>query len=311
MMDALFLIGGIALLTVGGNWLLKGASTLAASLGISTFLIGLTVVALGTSAPEASLALISSLNGDPSISFGDVIGSNLANIGIVLAIPCLIFPLSARMTLFKREAVFLVVSMLAIMVLGYNGIIDRSNSLVLMAAWVAFNFFIFRTARSERAVISSHPRTEAKPVARWKALALTLMGLVALIAGSDLVLKGGVGLALKLGLDEFIIGATIVAIGTSLPELVVCITSLRSGETGLLLGNIMGSNISNTLLIIGLAGTFSPVTVPGDFYTIALPVTLTMYLVLLSFMYLKRKLNRTTGAILLAIYLAYLVVVMI
>jgi len=309
--DILLLIAGISLLTIGGGWLLKGAVALAASLGISTFMIGLTVVAIGTSAPEASLAMISSLYGDPSISFGDVLGSNLANIGVVLAIPCLLYPIAVRMTLLKREAVFLMVSILAIAALGLNGVIDRSNAIVLFTAWIAFNYFIFRTVRSERRVQPPDVPIGGSGIGKWKAIAFTMAGLGALLGGSELVLHGGIGLALKLGVDEFVIGATMVAVGTSLPELVVCLTALRRGETGLLIGNILGSNISNSLLIVGLASFFSPIRVPGDFYLIALPITMVMYMALVSFMYLKRRLNRTTGTLLASIYVAYMVLTLI
>ncbi|NLX47455.1 MAG: calcium/sodium antiporter [Euryarchaeota archaeon] len=310
LIDILLMVGGISLLTVGGNWLLKGASALATSLGVSTFVIGLTVVAMGTSAPEASLAIASSLKGDPSISFGDVIGSNVANIGVVLAIPCLLYPLSTRMTLFKREAVFLVVSIATIAVLGYNQIIDQGNALVLITIWIAFNYFIFRTAKFERTARLLEVKAEGATMGRWMALAFTLGGLVTLIGGSELVLNGGVGMAQKLGVDEFIIGATMVAVGTSLPELVVCVTSLRRGETGLILGNIMGSNISNSLLIVGLAGMFSPITMPGDFYTLALPVTLIIYGVLIGFMYKNRKLDRLTGIALISLFVLYMTLIL-
>jgi len=311
LIDLLLLFGGIALLTFGGSWLLKGASALAAALGVSTFIIGLTVVALGTSAPEASLAIMSSLNGDPSISFGDVTGSNLANIGVVLAIPCMLFPIAVRMTLLKREAVFLMISIATVAILGYNQTIDRSNALVLIAAWVAFNLFILRSVKTGRAVRKLETPIERENLGWLRAITLTGGGLVLLVLGSDLVLRGGIGLALKLGVDEFIIGATMVAVGTSLPELVVCITSLRRGETDLLLGNIMGSNISNSLLIVGLAGMFSPITMPSDFYILTLPLTFIMYGTLVGFMYMKRKLDRWTGVAFVSVFILYLTLIML
>jgi cation:H+ antiporter len=309
--DILYLLGGLALLIVGANWLVKGASALAASLGVSTFIIGLTVVALGTSAPEASLALISSIDGDPSISFGNVIGANVANIGVVLAAACIICPIASGMTLLRREAVFLIESILVVAAMGYNGMIGLDIALVLIAAAVAFNYFVLRSAKVERAA-KRIEQVEGRPtMERWRMLVYIVGGLVLLILGSDLVMNGGVGLATELGVDEFTIGLTVVALGTTMPELAVSLSSACRLETNLLLGNVLGSNISNSLLVLGLAGLFSPVPIPGDFYTLALPVTLVMYATLVSFMYLKRKLNRTTGAILLSIYLAYLVLIMI
>lgn len=310
-LDILYLLGGLALLIVGANRLVKGASALAASLGVSTFIIGLTVVAMGTSAPEASLAVISSLEGDPSISFGNVIGANVANIGVVLAAACIICPIASGMTLLRREAVFLIVSILAVAALGYNGVIDLGNALVLIAAAVAFNYFVLRSAKVERAAKRIEQVEERPTMERWRMLVYIVGGLVLLIIGSDLVMRGGVGLATELGMDEFTIGLTVVALGTTMPELAVSLSSACRLETNLLLGNVLGSNISNTLLIIGLAGLFSPVSVPGDFYLLALPVTLVMYAALVAFMFKKRKLNRTTGAILMSTYIGYLVLVML
>ncbi len=311
LLDILYLLGGLALLIVGADRLVKGASALAASLGVSTFVIGLTVVAMGTSAPEATLALISSLEGDPSISFGNVIGANVANIGVVLAAACIVCPIASGMTLLRREAVFLIISTLAVAALGFNGVIDLGEAMVLIAAAVAFNYFVLRSARVERAAKRIEVVEERPIMEKWRMLVYIIGGLMLLILGSELVMRGGVGLATELGVDEFTIGLTIVAIGTTMPELAVSISSACRLETNLLLGNVLGSNISNSLLIVGMAGLFSPIAIPGDFYTLALPITLVMYATLVSFMYMKRKLNRTTGAMLIAIYLAYLVLVLI
>lgn len=311
IIDILFLLGGLALLIVGANRLVKGASALAASLGVSTFVIGLTVVAMGTSAPEASLAIISSYDGDPSLSFGNVMGANITNIGVVLAAACIICPVASGMTLLRREAVFLIISILAVAALAYNGIIDLSNALVLIAAAVAFNYFVLRSAKVERAA-KRIEQVEAKPtMERWRMLLYIVGGLVLLIIGSELVMRGGVGLATELGVDEFTIGLTIVAIGTTMPELAVSISSACRLETNLLLGNVLGSNISNSLLIVGLAGSFSPIAVPENFFTLALPMTLIMYAALVAFMYKGRKLNRSTGILLMSIYVAYITLVIL
>jgi cation:H+ antiporter len=311
ILDILYLLGGLALLVVGANWLVKGASALAASLGVSTFVIGLTVVAMGTSAPEASLAIISGLEGDASISFGNVIGANLANIGVVLAAACIICPIASGMTLLRREAVFLIISILAVAALGYNGIIDLSNALVLIAAAVAFNYFVLRSAKVERAT-KRIEQVESKPtMERWRMLVYIIGGLALLIVGSELVLRGGVGLATELGVDEFTIGLTVVALGTTMPELAVSISSACRLETNLLLGNVLGSNISNSLLIIGMAGLFNPVMVPSNFYTLALPMTLIIYTVLVLFMYTKRRLNRTTGILFVGVYVAYMLLLLV
>jgi cation:H+ antiporter len=310
LFDILFLLGGLALLIVGANRLVKGASALAASLGVSTFVIGLTVVAMGTSAPEATLAIISSLEGDPSISFGNVVGANITNIGVVLAAACIICPIASGMTLLRREAVFLIVSILAVAALSYNDVIDLSNALVLIAAAMAFNYFVLRSAKGERAT-KRKEQVETKPtMERWRMMLYIVGGLVLLIIGSELVMRGGVGLATELGVDEFTIGLTIVAIGTTMPELAVSISSACRLETNLLLGNVLGSNISNSLLIVGMAGLFSPIDIPGSFFTMALPTTLLIYTILVAFMYRRRKLNRSTGIILMSVYVGYIALIL-
>jgi cation:H+ antiporter len=311
LFEIAMLLGGLALLIFGANWLVKGASALAASLGIGTFIIGLTVVAMGTSAPEATLAIISSLEGDPSISFGNIIGANMANIGVVLAAACILCPIAAGMTLLRREAVFLIISILAIAILGFGGIIDLAEAILLITAAIAFNYFVLRSARTERAAKRIEMVEEIPSMERWRMSLYIVIGLVLLVLGSELVLRGGVGLATSLGVDEFTIGLTIVALGTTMPELAVSMASACRRETNLLLGNILGSNISNSLLIIGLAGLFTPVIVPADFYTLALPMTLVMYSVLVLFMYMERKLNRTTGIMFMSIYVAYIALLML
>ena len=311
MFDVLFLLGGLGLLIIGANVLVKGASALAASLGVSTFVIGLTVVAMGTSAPEASLAVISSWEGDASISFGNIIGANLTNIGVVLASACLVCPIPSGMTLLRREAVFLVVSIAAVASLGLNGSIDLGDSLVLIVAGLAFNYFVVRSAKLERAAKHAEEGGGGAGMGRGKMAISIAGGLALLIIGSELVLQGGVGLATALGVDEFIIGLTVVAIGTTMPELAVSLSSACRLEPDLLLGNVLGSNIFNSLFIIGLAGTFSPVSVSSSFYTIIMPFTLVMYLVLIAFMYKGRKLNRATGGMLATIYVAYLLGVLL
>lgn len=195
----MFLLGGLALLIIGANRLVKGASALAASLGVSTFVIGLTVVAMGTSAPEASLAVISSLEGDASISFGNVIGANIANIGVVLATACIIYPIASGMTLLKRESIFLIVSILAVAALGYNGVIDLGNALVLIGAAVAFNYFVIKSAMRERADNGNGDAESEFGMERWRMLVYIVGGLALLIFGSELVLRGGVGLATDMG----------------------------------------------------------------------------------------------------------------
>lgn len=311
LVDILYLLGGLALLVIGANRLVKGASALAASLGVSTFVIGLTVVAMGTSAPEATLAIISSLEGDPSLSFGNVMGANITNIGVVLAAACIICPIASGMTLLRREAVFLIVSILAVAALGYNGVIDLANALVLIAAALAFNYFVLRSAKVERAA-KRIEQVEPKPtMERWRMLAYIVGGMALLIIGSELVMRGGVGLATELGVDEFTIGLTIVAIGTTMPELAVSISSACRLETNLLLGNVLGSNISNSLLIVGLAGMFSPIAIPANFFTLVLPMTLLTYTVLVAFMYRGRKLDRSTGIVLIGLYVTYIALLLI
>jgi len=235
----------------------------------------------------------------------------MANLGVVLASACIVCPIAAGMALLRREAIFLIISISVIAILGYNGTIGLANALVLISAAIAFNYFVLRSAGTERAARRVKMADERPNMERWRMALYIIFGLGLLVLGSELVLRGGVGLAIVLGVDEFTIGLTIVALGTTMPELAVSLTSACRRETNLLLGNVLGSNISNSLLSIGLAGLFTPVTVPMDFFTLALPMTLAMYTVLVLFMFKKRKLNRNTGIMFLGIYAAYLVLLLI
>ncbi|MCG7844418.1 MAG: calcium/sodium antiporter [Methanomassiliicoccales archaeon] len=308
LLESLMLIAGLVLLYFGGDWLVDGASRLAVSLGVSTFVIGLTIVAMGTSAPEAALAMISSLEGEPSIAFGNIVGSNIANIGLVLGVACFICPLTVKLQLLKREALFLMISIMAIVVLGLDGEISRADALIFLTAAVAFNIYILRSARADRpALEKSVDDIIASYGRRWRHLALLSVGIVLLVAGSQLVLLGAVGIANSLGVNQFIIGLTVVAVGTSIPELAVSVASACRKDNSLLFGTILGSNISNSFLVLGLASVIAPIGVPTEFYLITLPFTLVLYATLIAFMYRKSVLDRRTSLILMVTYAIYII----
>lgn len=311
LLESFLLVAGIVLLYFGGDWLVDGASRLAVSLGVSTFVIGLTVVAIGTSAPEAALAIISTWEGEPSIAFGNIVGSNIANIGLVLGISCFICPLMVRMQLLKREALFLMVSIMAIAILGLDGHIAKADALIFLTVAVAFNLYILHSARTTRP-LQKKPSKDiiAGYGRRWRHIALLSLGILLLVAGSQLVLMGAVGIATALGVDQFVIGLTVVAIGTSIPELAVSISSACKLESSLLLGTLLGSNISNTFLVLGMASAIAPIGVPVEFYSITLPFTLILYGTLIAFMYRKSRLDRKTSLVLLITYALYIILLM-
>ncbi len=312
LFESLLLVVGLVFLYFGGDWLVDGASRLAVSLGMSTFVIGLTIVAMGTSAPEATLAVVSTLEGEPSIAFGNIVGSNIANIGLVLGVSCFIYPLTVKLQLLRKEVVCLVISLLAMAVLGLDGHFSRADALILLTAAVAFNIFILRAARAAR---PSQRKAGKDAVSayrdRWRYLALLFIGILLLVIGSQLVLMGAVGIATSLGVDQFIIGLTVVAVGTSLPELAVSISSACRKDNSLLFGTILGSNISNSLLVLGLASAVGSIGVPAEFYNITLPFTLILYGTLIVFMFMKNSLDRRTSFILLITYALYTILVII
>lgn len=318
VLQAVLFAVGLALLLGGGESLVRGASALARRLGWSTAVIGLTVVAFGTSAPELVVSLLSAARGTSEIAFGNVLGSNVANLGLLLGLTALILPLRVDSTLLTREIPLLLLVSAAALVMGLDrwlgtgdDLISRADGIVLLLLFV---LFLYANARDVLRAPSADPLLVAADAARGagverapslgRAWFLTLVGLVGLASGGHLVVGAAVELARAVGVSEVVIGCTIVAVGTSLPELVTCLAAARQGQDDLAVGNLVGSNVFNLLFILGGTALLLPVPVPsGGWVDLAVSAALAGLLVPMAFT--QRRISRAEGAVLLAVYVAY------
>jgi cation:H+ antiporter len=301
-MEIVGLIIGLVALFVGGDWLVAGASRLARSLGISAVIVGLTVVAIGTSAPELLVSLSAALRGSADITVGNVVGSNIANIGLILGISGLIYPVTIGVTLLRREIPIMIIVVGIGYLLMRDGVVSQLDGLLLVAGLLAFLAFMIQSARAE---MHDEDEEEVETVNRPREAARLLIGVVVLVAGAQLTVDNATTIALSLGISELVIGVTLVAIGTSLPELVTSVTAAVRRENDIALGNVVGSNIFNVLAILGITATISPVDVAETVILIDGFVMVAFAVALFPF-----ALNRTLGRIEAAAYIvAYLVFV--
>ncbi len=314
MLNALILVVGIVLLLAGGHWLVAGSVTIARRLGVSTLVVGLTIVAMGTSAPELAFNVIAATGGHGELSFGNIVGSNIANIGLVLGITALIWPLTVHGRVISRELPWLVVvSLVAFLVpflpfgpVGYG----RLGGAIMLAWFGIFMVNWYRLGRREAAdplVQGLGQEAEAETVGSMGgAVALLLLGLVTLAGGGKLAEVGAVGIARSLGLTEGLIGLTIVAFATSLPELTTCVIACRKGHHDLAIGNIVGSNIFNLLLVLGLTAVITPVPLPDNgMWDLLAMIAITFLLRVMALTH-GYKITRYEGAVLLLCYLGYM-----
>ncbi len=260
LVDVLLLVAGIALLYFGGEALVDGAAGLARRLGMSTLVIGLTVVAFGTSAPELAATLTATFDGAPDLGLGNVVGSNIANIGLILGLSALFLPLHTTRRFILRELPFMVGCSALLVPLIANDLIGRPEGLALLGLLVAYLATMYLTGRVE----PDESDDDDELPSTGRALGFVALGSVLLVAGAKLLVNGGVGIAVDLGVSERVIGLTMVAFGTSLPELASSIAAARRGESDLVLGNVVGSNVFNVLCILGVTATVIPMEVAGE-----------------------------------------------
>ena len=316
--DILILIGGLALLVVGGDAVVRGASALASRFGISPLVVGLTVVAFGTSAPELAVNVTAALDGRGELSFGNIIGSNIANIGLVVGLTALIRPVVMPHAVITREVPMMTLASLVALALGLDlmfgdgalrDAFSASDGAVLLLLFCVFLYYTISDARRQREVagsteaVGSHSTT---PIG--KSVALTLLGMGALVYGGQVTVGAAVELARAWGMSEALIGMTIVAIGTSLPELVTSIVGVVRGQTDLAVGNVVGSNIFNLLFVLGVTSTIRPVPVPpSGHWDLLFVAVLSAILVPLS-LNKRKEIPRWAGGLLFAVYLGFLAI---
>lgn len=305
----LFIALGLVGLILGGDWLVDGAVGIAQRAKLSPMVIGLTIVAFGTSAPELLVSIQAALGGTPGIALGNVVGSNIANIALILGVTALIHPVPVGGATIKVDAPFLTFATTALTALSiWSGALTRVEGLAGIAMLLAFVVYQIKTSTSATAA----PTSESTPVAPlWKSLAFLVIGIAALKFGAQWLVGGAIDVARSLGVDDRVIGLTIVAIGTSLPELFASVIAARKGNVDLAVGNVVGSNLFNILCVLSATCAIAPITsIPAGFTTDCLWM---LSLTLLIWLQLRTgyRLSRTEGAILLAIYSTFLVLTII
>ena len=304
---AVAIVVGFGLLIFGADWLVDGASAIAKRFGVSNLVIGLTVVAFGTSMPEFIVSTIAAIEHNTDIAITNILGSNSINTFIILGFTALICPISSR----RSSRVFdIPVSLLAgLMVIGfvtYSGAIEWWGGVSLLIVFIIFMAHSFRFAK-ETNTEKSDEIEENKPMSLWKAVALLLLGLVGLVLGGESVVRGATGVAQLLGVSDAIIGLTVVALGTSLPELATSCIAAAKRNTDLALGNVIGSNIFNVFFILGIGALIHPLPAYDGIWLDAAMVVLSSLMVML-FVYTTKQheIKRWHGALLVLVYAAYL-----
>ena len=304
---------GFVLLIKGAAWLIEGAADIARTFRIPEIVIGLTVVAFGTSAPELAVNIIASVNGNNGLAIGNIVGSNIANVLLILGISALLRNLTVKSATVWREIPFSLFAALLLgflvndRLLGHAGVdvISRADGFVLIAMFALFMFYTFRLGKDNL--------TEELPEAddsrsMWISVVMLLAGLAGLVIGGKWIVDGAVAMALSLGYSESFVGFTIVAIGTSLPELATAVVAVRKGNTDLAIGNVIGSNIFNIFWVLGLSATISPMDFdPNDNFSIVLNIACSAALFALLFIGKRHMLQRWQGGLLLLGYVAYII----
>ena len=297
---------GIALLYWGGEVLVDNAIAMARSFGVSAMVIGLTVVAFATSAPELAAAITANLRGAPDIAVGNVVGSNIANVCLILGVTGLFFALSTDRRFIRREMAFMMVATIFVYPLMLVGLeIDRFEGAILFAGLLWF----LRTLLTDDQHQVSHEEIdeEAEPLPMWRSSLGVALGIVLLVGGAQLLVLGASDIARALGIEERVIGLTVVALGTSLPELAAALAAGRKGEADLVLGNIVGSNIFNLLCILGLTALVAPISVAAEVTRIDYWVMFATSLLLMIFLATRHRISRPEAVVLSTIYVTYTV----
>lgn len=309
-MNIVFFIIGLALLVAGANYFVDGAAGIAKRLKVSALLIGLTVVAFGTSAPEVAVSISASLKGNNGIALGNVLGSNIFNLSFILGAAAIIFPLSVERQTIKKEIPIMILSALSLFALGVDSVIDqnsnivisRGDGLMLLLLFASFIYYVIEVARNSREVVELLDN----PIegSTFKLIIKTAGGLAFIIAGGYLVVESAVEIAASLGLSQTFIGLTIVAIGTSLPELVTSIIASIKKNPEIAVGNVVGSNIFNAFFILGASAVISPIAVNSSLI-IDMTFNIILSFILLFFSISHRSISKKEGGALLLTFFAY------
>ena len=295
-MNIILLVLGFILLLKGADWFVDGASSIASRFGIPQLIIGLTIVAMGTSLPEAFVSITAALKSNAAITIGNVVGSNILNVGIILGITALIRPLHIQNSTIKYEMPFMILVTLVLILLGINTTISRLDGIIMWLFFLGYLYYIFKMSKNQM---------EETEIKQTNPLFIPL-GLICLMMGSNFAVDAATNIAISLGVSQRFIGLTIVALGTSLPELVTSVTAARKGNADIAIGNIIGSNIFNILFVVGSSALITPVPFEYHFIIdsfVAILIGLVLYLCTKK----TRVLDKKAGILLLVTYSIYFI----
>lgn len=302
--SVVLLVIGFVLLIKGADFFVEGSSSVAKMLKVPSIIIGLTIVAMGTSLPECAVSITASMTNNNALAVSNAVGSNIFNLMVVCGFCALFNPLVVEKSTLKKEFPFSVICAILLLVCGYLAMeLGRVDGLILLVLFVCFLVWMVKSALKARANASDE-EYEVLPI--WKCIIFIIGGIVAIKFGGDFVVDGASAIAAKMGLSQNLIGLTIVACGTSLPELVTSVVAAKKNELDMALGNVIGSNIFNILFVLGIAATISPIAFIME-NVVDIVILIVMSAVVWVFGWTKQKLTRTEGIIMLAMYAVYLV----
>ncbi|MCU0862839.1 MAG: calcium/sodium antiporter [Planctomycetes bacterium] len=312
LITVVLFVVGLVLLVLGADWLVKGSSRVAAAAGVSSLVIGLTVVAFGTSAPEMAVSVQAAWSGQADMAVGNVVGSNIFNVLGIIGLSALITPLIVAQQLVRRDVPIMIVLSLALLGLAWDGSINRLDGALLFAGLVAYTVWVIRVSRRESKAVEAEYEAEFGGEAARKApilpsVGLVLAGLALLVLGSNWLVEGAVAFAKWMAIDEVVISLTIVAIGTSLPEVATSLTAALKGERDIAVGNVVGSNIFNIMGVLGVSGLVAPdgLRVIASMQGFDLPVMIAVAFACLPFFARGFTIPRWQGLLMVLYYVAY------
>lgn len=312
MLNILLLIGGLALILIGANGLTDGAAAVAKRFHISDLVIGLTIVAFGTSAPELVISVISALHGSAELAIGNVVGSNIFNVPMIVGCTALVLPIRIGEGTLSKEIPFVILASLVLFVCANDvmldgaatNVIDRSDGLLLLAFFLIFMSYTFAIARGGTAEEAEGEKVKSMSV--WKSVVYIVAGLAGLIFGGQFFVDGASGIARSLGVSESMIGLTLVAVGTSLPELATSIAAALKKKPGIAIGNVIGSNLFNIFFVLGCSATVFPLPMGKiNNFDLWVMIASAMLFWLVGWFFKKRTITRMEGGLLVACYIVY------
>lgn len=300
-LQVLLLVIGIIVVIKGADWLTSGAVGMAERIGVPQIIIGLTIVAMGTSMPEFFVSLLSAINGTPDLAVGNIVGSNIFNALLIVGCAAMVAPIAIQRTTVKKDIPVAVFASLLLMGMTLDGQISRIDAAILFVIFLAYLWITLRGAKTEE---GAGQEEEKKPMPVLKAGILVIFGLACLIFGSDVFVDNATAIAHAMGISDAVIGLTIVAGGTSLPELATSVVAARKGNSGIAIGNVLGSNVFNILMILGVTGLITPMTISGITIVDLSMMVISMILLWL-FSFTKYRIERWEGVLLAAIFIGY------